>query len=116
MPHLLLECSDNIAPVLNFDSIFNNLHEFLAGTLPTQIESCKSRCTIYSNYFIGKDFTKSSFIHLTIKILPGRTKEIKKQVGTYVLDLFKRELAMHHREDTCISVEILDLSEQYYKF
>lgn len=115
MPHLILECSDNIASNIDFNSMFNHLHHYLADTLPTQITSCKSRVNIYDHYFIGNDFEKNLFIHLTIKILPGRTAETKKKVCAYIHNYLNDLLERKAINNTSVSVELLELSSFYIK-
>ncbi|MBA3535121.1 MAG: hypothetical protein H0T84_00690 [Tatlockia sp.] len=115
MPHLILECSNSIASAIDFKSLFQKLHRFLEVKLPTQITSCKSRVAIYDHCFIGCDFDKTSFIHLTIKILPGRPDTIKFEVTKQILDILIQVISEYKLNDTAISVDILDLSPQYIK-
>ncbi|KTD12132.1 5-carboxymethyl-2-hydroxymuconate Delta-isomerase [Legionella jamestowniensis] len=115
MPHLILECSEKIALNINFNSIFNHLHQYLADNLPTQITSCKSRVRIYDNYFIGNEFEKNLFLHLTLKILPGRTPETKNRVCEYIHHYFKGLIRNSDLEKTSISIELLELSAFYFK-
>ncbi|AHE67555.1 5-carboxymethyl-2-hydroxymuconate Delta-isomerase [Legionella oakridgensis] len=114
MPHLILECSNNIASTIDFKPLFQTLHQLLADKLPTQITSCKSRVVIHDHYFIGNDFEHGAFIHLTIKILPGRTNELKSELAKQILDIINTNISQHHL-NTATSVEILDLSPQYFK-
>ncbi|KTC81522.1 5-carboxymethyl-2-hydroxymuconate Delta-isomerase [Legionella brunensis] len=115
MPHLILECSDNVASAVDFNPLFKTLHQLLADKLPTQITSCKSRIAVYDKYFIGNDFDNGSFVHLTIKILPGRTNELKSKLAQQILDILSAIICRCNFSKTAMSVEILDLSSQYFK-
>ncbi|WP_367275755.1 5-carboxymethyl-2-hydroxymuconate Delta-isomerase [Marivirga sp.] len=115
MPHLILECSDKIASNINFNSLFIHLHQYLADNLPTQITSCKSRVRIYDNYFIGDEFEKNLFMHLTLKILPGRSAKIKNRICEYIHHHLKGLVMNNDLEKTSISIELLELSAFYFK-
>lgn len=115
MPHLILECSDKIASEIHFRSMFDHLHHYLADNLPTQITSCKSRIRIYDHYFIGDDFENNLFMHLTLKILPGRTIETKNKVCKDIQNYLKSLLKDKITEKTSISIELLELSSFYFK-
>jgi len=114
MPHLIFECSDEIKSKLPFKQIFIELHQMLSDLLPTQISSCKSRVFPYSQYLVGDDESKL-FIHLTIKILPGRTTETKSKASERVLELLKQVINDLRITNISISVEVLDLSVSYLK-
>lgn len=115
MPHLILECSDKIAGSIKFDPLFNHLHQYLAENLPTQVNSCKSRVAIRDHYYIGNNYEKNLFIHLTLKILPGRTDETKNKVCTHIHNFLKDLIEKQGIDNTSISVELLELSPYYVK-
>ncbi len=116
MPHLILEYSNNLIATDNFNQLFDELHGLLAEELPTQLSSCKSRCFAHPLFFIGDQSEHNAFVHLTIKILPGRTDSKKKKLGEIILN----RLSVFFRSGTdklniSLSVEILDLDTHYYK-
>lgn len=115
MPHLILECSDNIAAINDFKTLFQQLHQLLAAALPTQISSCKSRVITYGKYYIGANFENNSFLHLTIKIMPGRTDAVKSSVGKQVLNILNQLIQDLNISNAAISVEIIDLTTNYFK-
>lgn len=116
MPHLILEVSDNIIHEIDYKKLFNQLHHLLSERLPTQLSSCKSRMTSYQNYYIAEGDKTNAFIHLTIKILPGRDEETLSQLGQEVfqvlLDYINTHLLGYNPK---MSFELLNLSRFYYK-
>ena len=114
MPHIIFECSDAIKSKLSFEQLFIELHKMLSHLLPTQISSCKSRVVPYSQYLVGND-EANLFVHLTIKILPGRTTEVKNKTSEKVLELLEQVINDLHMINVSISVEVLDLSTSYLK-
>ncbi len=115
MPHVILECSNNISELYDFKKFFVTLHEYLSLTLPTQISSCKSRVQSYSQCYLGKEGEQESFIHITIKIIAGRSDETKKQIGVHVLALLEQIAQEYTLAPSKLSIEILDLNTHYYK-
>lgn len=114
MPHLIFECSEEIKSKIAFEPMFLELHTMLSDLLPTQLSSCKSRVVSSRDYLVGDD-ENSLFIHVTIKILPGRTAEVKDITGKKALLLLKQVVNELNLEDVSISIEMVDLSANYYK-
>lgn len=114
MPHLVFECSETVFTTLAFQTMFVEFHQMLAALLPTQLSSCKSRLLLSNQYLVGND-TNNLFLHLTIKILPGRSLEVKQAVVAQGLEIIKNYLAKRALSNVSISIEIIDLAECYSK-
>ena len=114
MPHLIVECSENIKSKLSFQPLFHELHQLLVDMLPTQLSSCKARVLPAQLYLVGDD-ENNSYIHLTVKILPGRTKKVKDAIGKKIMSTISQFIQQQDIHNIPLSLEILDLSEQYYK-
>ncbi|CAM2800996.1 5-carboxymethyl-2-hydroxymuconate Delta-isomerase [Legionella worsleiensis] len=114
MPHIIFECSDEIKSKLSFESIFLELHSILSDFLPTQMSSCKSRVIPYKQYLVGNT-PNNLFIHVTIKILPGRTADVKNMVGKKILQFLEKIVNDVALDGVSISIEIADLTDNYYK-
>ena len=53
-------------------------------------DQCKARSHSFDEYLVGKpDQTTSSFLHITIKILSGRTLEVRKKLAEKVMNFSK---------------------------
>jgi 5-carboxymethyl-2-hydroxymuconate isomerase len=74
MPHIILEVSNNILES-DFRSALLEIHQILVETLPTELNSCKSRVIRYQDYLIAEGDSKYAFAHLWINVLTGRTEE-----------------------------------------
>ena len=114
MPHIILEHSSNILEKDNFSDFFSDAHDMLVEKISANINACKSRAISCNNYYICDGNINNSFIHITLKIMPGRTKEQKEEVSVSLFNLlksfFKRSLEDQNLQ---ISVEIVDLA--FYK-
>ncbi|STX29688.1 5-carboxymethyl-2-hydroxymuconate Delta-isomerase [Legionella beliardensis] len=116
MPHLILECSDNIdikAAVMPF---FAQAHSLLERLLPTQLSSCKSRFICHNMFYLGSGQVNNAFVHLTLKILAGRSDATKEYVGRELLSLMKKLFQQDNRAlNLEFSIEIIETSSPYFK-
>lgn len=116
MPHVILECSDNIIEQLHVSSLFAEIHLILEKQLPTQLSSCKSRCVVHNLFYLGDGDKANAFLHLTVKVLAGRTNEVKNQLGEHLLKLLGEHVQSYkNKSGLQLSIEILDLNEHYFK-
>lgn len=115
MPHLIIECTNKISSELDFSKIFSNIHNYLVNTLPTDISTCKSRVLEYDKYFVG-DNKNNQFLNVTLKILKGRSQELKHEVGSFIKNYFDDEIISLDLDiSVSVSVEIIELSFNYFK-
>lgn len=115
MPHIILEHSNNIKGI-NFSTFLLELHELLASKLPTKIENCKSRVLIHSQYIIGQGDKNNAFIHIEIKILPGRNQELLKSIAEIILEKLKAfSKPVADSLSLNLSISIQNLSDIYLK-
>lgn len=110
MPHLILEYSSNVKEQTSMTSFFNECHECLAAVLPTKISSCQSRAVRRDVYCVGDGSNNNAFIHLFIKIMPGRDHVILNNalddLAIIMRSHFEQSLAELNVQ---MSVEIVDL-------
>jgi 5-carboxymethyl-2-hydroxymuconate isomerase len=74
MPHIILEYSSNVVEP-DFSRLFKECHELLTGKLPTEMKNCKSRAVKCVNYYVGDGNADNGFVHVTLKIMPGRERD-----------------------------------------
>jgi 5-carboxymethyl-2-hydroxymuconate isomerase len=115
MPHLILECSQTLAHQVDFSVFFKQAYQLLAESLPTKITSCKGRVIFCDKSYIGNDFINNAFIHLTLKILPGRSDVIKAKITNQLLLNLKHIVNSLNIKQVSLSVELVDLSAHYTK-
>ncbi len=116
MPHLTVEFTSNIFEKDTLKPLFQECHALLAEMLPTKISSCQSRASEYVSYYIGEGEKNNAFVHVILKILPGRTPEILKKVGESLIELFTQYFERSATElNLKISLEIIELKTLYFK-
>ena len=117
MPHLIVEFSNNIVAEKNrFNELFQQAHAILVDCLPpAKINVCKSRAIECPIYYAGDGKPEKAFIHITLKILPGRTDAMIQQASTHLIQLFESHFS-HSMEQLKlqITLEIAELSKHYY--
>ncbi len=110
MPHLTLEYSANIIDKPDFKNLFRDCHTALSATLPTDISGCKSRAIAHQDYYLGNGEATNAFIHVTLKIMPGRSREILDKVTQELLAIIERNFEKSIRElNLQITIEVSDL-------
>lgn len=121
MPHIIIENSSNISSELIFDlgQQITNLMSKQEGNF--DIEQCKLRNISFDKYFVGTSSQSSaSFVHITIKIMSGRTDLVKKNLSTKLFELIKDFFEQKNFEDflkkRCdISLDIVDMDQNFYQ-
>jgi 5-carboxymethyl-2-hydroxymuconate isomerase len=117
MPHIIVENSHNFAKNNIFDfgqKIIKTMSE-LEGNF--DLEQCKFRNLAFDNYFVGSSKEdSSSFIHITIKIMSGRSDEIKNNLAVKVFALAKDFFnSQNSQQRFDISVDIVDMDRNSYQ-
>jgi len=116
VPHLILECSDNIAEknpqLLN---ILHDCQQILVENLPTNLETCKSRLIRHQDYLLGNGEVTNAFVHLEVRVLVGRSvgllTELAKRLKAHILSQLSESQCSNLKLK--ISVEIIELSNIY---
>lgn len=91
MPHLIVEHSNDI----NSQEIKNlqiKIQDAMASVTEGNFDpdQCKCRSHAFDQYLVGRpDQSTSSFLHITIKILSGRTIEAKRKLAEKTLQISK---------------------------
>ena len=114
MPHIRLEHSIDIKTKVPSD-LFDDLISILIKYANVKSENCKCKILKVKEYYLKSNKLKERFIHLDIKILEGRSKDIINQIGKQsikVLQLFFQADA----KDTPLqySVEIQEMKRSNY--
>ncbi len=115
MPHITLEATGDICPKENISTTLLALHNLVADTAGADINSCKSRFIQHQQYCIGNDTKDTYFLHLTIKLLAGRTKEQLNRLGEQAFKLLKSKFGLlSYNIDITVLVEEM-AKQNYYK-
>jgi 5-carboxymethyl-2-hydroxymuconate isomerase len=117
MPHIVLQHSNNIIEKSGFKKLFTDYHVYLAGSLSTEMNRCKSRALEISNYCVGDNDPKHAFIHVDLRILRGRGPDKLRDVGMQLMEITRNHFAESLKNlNTQVTLEISDLQPNYFKF
>jgi len=79
MPHCVIEYTKNLSPEVDVDNMVDVTFETIVQAEIFNKSAIKVRAISYDHYKSG--LTKDYFIHITIRILPGRTPEQKSTLS-----------------------------------
>ena len=90
------------------------MHAVFNGALHSQLflpdgADIKVRAIAYQNFKLGDG--KTSFVHVVVKILAGRTDEQKQRLSQ---EIIKKLSGLGH-QDISITVEVVDMERQSYQ-
>ena len=118
MPQIVLEYTNNIDLDLDHNNLFSQIHKLIHKHAGIKIENCKSRVIKLDKYYIGDGKRQNAFIHLEIKILEGRSYQIKSELGNLTLKLLEKYFSEVKKDfDLQITIELIDIEKNsYFKF
>ena len=116
MPHIIIEHSKRISKnhALKFGSKIRDLMgELKEGNFDP--EQCKIRQFSFDQYYVGsKDETEADFMHISIKILSGRSLDVRKTLSYQVMAALNTFVVTHSlRLD--LSVDIIEMDANTYQ-
>jgi 5-carboxymethyl-2-hydroxymuconate isomerase len=117
MPHLIIEHSADIKKnsVKILEQEIQNILQSHEGNFSA--DQCKCRSFSFDDYLVGRhDQTTSSFIHITLKALSGRSIAIREtlsdKIATFTKQFFLNLNLTSKRCD--ISVDIVEMERSTY--
>ena len=115
MPHLTLEYTGNVSGVVRPAELLPELHQVLAQEAGIAIGNCKSRAIRRDDFCVGQGEDRRAFVHLEIRVLEGRSPEVKKALSEHSLAVLEDHLASASSElDLQLTVEIVDMQRAGY--
>lgn len=118
MPHLIIEHSGNIKrrSIAALENRIKEIMEAQAGNFDA--DQCKCRSVAFDEYFNGHfDETESSFIHITLKVLTGRSVEVRKNLSQKIMEFVQKfydDLNLPTKRCD-LSVDIVEMERETYQ-
>ena len=81
MPHLIVEYSKNLRDTLGPDAFLEALHDAATATGEFPPMSLRSRAVELEHYRVGDGHPENAFVHVVLRIRPGRERERKLEIG-----------------------------------
>ncbi len=115
MPHVIVECSEH-GLVKDHDQLLLCINQILLDTNEFVAADIKSRCYVPSCALSGLDKSQDAFISVSLKIMPGRSDAVQRNMSEKVLAAIQSELVPSHSKKIQIMVELTELNiKQYHK-
>ena len=114
MPHLIVEYSQNLNTFPEAQALVE-LNEAITShpTFPDEIE-LKSRFVLVDSFAIGSQPAQRAFIHAQLRLLSGRTDEIKQELSGRIAEVLQRLSPRPEGVLVQLSVEIVDMHRASY--
>ncbi|MCB6184947.1 5-carboxymethyl-2-hydroxymuconate delta-isomerase [Leeia sp. TBRC 13508] len=93
MPHFIVECTENLRDSADFQPLFAQVHEYMAGTGIFPIGGIRSRVHWIDTYRMADAAADYAFVHITLKVGHGRDEATRKAVGDHLFGLVKTHFA-----------------------
>lgn len=113
MPHLTLEYTSNLPPEVASRKLFGRLHRILADVGGIDIRNCKSRAIELRNFLVGDAAGDEGYVHLDVRFLEGRPREVKVEIGRRILEALRDAYEASERAIQ-VTVEVGDIAKDFY--
>jgi len=108
LPHCIIEFSEPLTSRLAPAELLQKVHEGALKSALFQAADIKTRAQSYEHFFSESE--QVDFIHVTIRIMAGRTDEQKQHLSASVLNALS-DLGL---TEISITVEVVDLHNSSY--
>jgi 5-carboxymethyl-2-hydroxymuconate isomerase len=112
VPHLIVEYSVNLEPLINIQALVDAIHHGALATGVAPIDALRTRAEPRNVYRIGDGHPDNSFIAVAARLGAGRTPEQKHRFLTAVLDATEALLGSH-ATNVMISVEYQEIDPEF---
>ena len=110
MPHIIVEYSNGLE--LDVTELLEHLHASIDSMHNVAMERIKTRAHRAQDYLVGHG--DSEFMHIELKLMPGRTDEMKIELSGALLNAAQDHLSRFTTK-TALTVEVTDLHGPSYR-
>jgi len=109
MPHCIIEYAKPLKHIISIPALLEATHQALIDSLLFEPQSVKTRAHEVEYSRVGED-EQSTFIHLHVAIMPGRTDAQKG----LLLERVCEAISLITHSVSSISMEVVDIKQQHY--
>jgi 5-carboxymethyl-2-hydroxymuconate isomerase len=111
VPHLIVECSENVAKAVSLDDLVRGLHETAIATGVFPLGGIRTRVHVCRHYKIADGDPRHAFVHVQMRIARGRDLATRKRAGEQVFAALREGLAALLATNTvALSLEIEEIN------
>ncbi|WP_458414170.1 5-carboxymethyl-2-hydroxymuconate Delta-isomerase [Schinkia sp. CFF1] len=113
MPHIIVEYTNNIKAEANIPLLLEKINGVIISKSPLfPIGGLRSRAIELEDYRVADGKEDDAFVHVTLKIGAGRSKQDKKSTCDELFDVIKEHFAeLFSRRFLALSMELVEFSE-----
>lgn len=118
MPHIIVEYTANIASEANADGLLKLLTNVLAqcGT-KFPVSAIRARAIELQTYFMADGADDYAFVHIELRVAPGRSPEVKQEARGVLLEAAKVHFAkLLAKRPLAITLELTETAVKSDKF
>lgn len=112
MPHCIIEYSQALEKELSPADMIEAAHDGAVASTLFDESHIKSRALPYKDYKTGE--LDLRFIHITAKLISGRTIEQKLELSNCIQAEFKEVISKKNLSKISVTVDIRDLEKETY--
>lgn len=114
MPHMYVEYTNNLQG-LNEAQLMAALTNTVCDH-PTVADEAdvKTRIAALSSYQIGRNNAGRAFAHVELRLMAGRSAEVKKELSDRIAAVLKAQIPAQASLDVQLSVDIADMDKPCY--
>ncbi|WP_394228997.1 5-carboxymethyl-2-hydroxymuconate Delta-isomerase [Shewanella colwelliana] len=109
MPHCIIEYSASLETDIDIAQLVEAVHKGAIDSALFDAAAVKSRCIPVSHSKVGM-LADGRFIHITFKIMPGRSTEQKQLLSNSVY----RQIVILNQSVDSLTMEVLELDRRNY--
>jgi 5-carboxymethyl-2-hydroxymuconate isomerase len=111
MPHVVIECSDNLLGILRQEDVCRKAYDVLLQSGLFKAPDIKTRLHPAALSYVGPKGGEGSFVHALIYLLEGRTAEARKNLAASLLAALGETVP---KADS-VTVDITEIKKEFYQ-
>jgi len=108
MPHCIIEYANQPDLVIHVETFIDGVFQGALNSLLFEAEHIKVRAIAFEHYQVGEG--DKGFVHVTAKILSGRTLEQRQTLANCILG----QLNFSELKNTSFTVEVIEMERASY--
>ena len=117
MPHTIIEHSFSIAKPQIYSLLLKVNQNIAQNEGNFDISQCKARAVCYDNFVVADGSGSQDFMHITIKIMQGRSLEIRKNLAENLVKIVSDFFWENNlsKNPIALSLDIVEIEREIYK-
>lgn len=114
MPHIVVEHSKRLFDEVTRTALLEALHKRVADEPSVDIKAIKTRSIPLEDVIVGDEHDADLMIHITVRLLPGRSVEVRKGISSDAIKIAHEFLDRCGKDGVSVSAEIVEMPAETY--